>query len=84
MQTQMRLLPKKQSDQFPVRYSNKHFVNFSPDRQHFIGEQREKSVQCFRTFTVSTYIQYLFLASIQTFKSWASLNHENILVETHC
>ena len=40
---------------FPVCYSNKHFVNSSSKRQHFIWEQRQKSVQNFRTlnFTIN-------------------------------
>ena len=37
---------------FPVCYSDKHFVNCSPEYQHFIWEQKEKSVQSFRTFTI--------------------------------
>ena len=52
MQTQIRLL-KKQSDQiFPVPYSDNHIVNSSPENQHFIWEQKEKSVGNFR-FTVN-------------------------------
>ena len=38
---------------FPVCYSNKQFVDSSPHYQHFIWEQKEKSVQNFGTFTVS-------------------------------
>ena len=37
---------------FPVCHSAKHFINSSPDNQHFIWEQKEKSVQKFRTFTL--------------------------------
>ena len=44
MQTQIKLLPKKQSDQvFHVSYSKKHFVNSQPDNQ-FIWEKQEKTV----------------------------------------
>ena len=32
-------------------YSDKHFVNFSPDNWHFIGEQEEKSAGNFRKFS---------------------------------
>ena len=35
---------------FPIGCSEKHFVNSSHDKQHFIWEQKEKSVQNFRTF----------------------------------
>ena len=45
-QTEIRLLV------LPVCYSDKHFVSSSPDNHYFIGEQKEKSVQNFRTFTV--------------------------------
>ena len=38
---------------FTVCYLDKHFMNYSPDNQHFIWEQREKSVHNFRTFTIS-------------------------------
>ena len=37
---------------FPVWFSNKHFVNSSPDTQHFIWEPKAKSIDNFRTFTV--------------------------------
>ena len=35
---------------FPVCYSDKQFVNSSPENQNFIGAQKEKSVCNFRTF----------------------------------
>ena len=35
-----------------ICYSDKKFVNSSPKNQHFIWEQKEKSVRNFRTFTV--------------------------------
>ena len=38
---------------FPVCYSEKHFVNSSPENQHFNWERKEKSVKNFRTFTVT-------------------------------
>ena len=50
-QTQIRLLLKKQIRVFPVCYSDKHFVNSSTNNQHFIWEQKEKSVRNFKTFT---------------------------------
>ena len=37
---------------YPVCYSYKHFVNSSPEYQHSIWEQREKSVLYFWTFTI--------------------------------
>ena len=37
---------------FPVCYSGRHFVNSSPENQHFMCQQKENSVQNFRTFTV--------------------------------
>ena len=47
---------------FPVCYSDNHFVNSTPDNQHFIWDQKEKSDQNFRTFTVfPCYCQILFL-----------------------
>ena len=33
-------------------YSDKHFVSTSPENQHFNWEQKAKSVQNFRAFTV--------------------------------
>ena len=42
VQTQIRLMKV-----FPVCYSDIHFVNSSPENQHFIWEQKEKSVQNF-------------------------------------
>ena len=36
---------------FAIYYSNQHFVNSSPENQHFIS--KEKSVQNFRTCTIS-------------------------------
>ena len=49
----MRLFQNKQSDQgLPVFYSDKHFMNLSPDIQHFIYEKKEKIVQNFKTFTI--------------------------------
>ena len=52
MQTQIRVLLKKQSDQgLLCLYSDKHFVNTSPDDIHFIF-RIEKSVRNFRPFTV--------------------------------
>ena len=45
-QTQIRLLLKKQSDlHLPVYYSDKHFVIFSLDKQHFI---RKETVKCLK------------------------------------
>ena len=35
---------------FPVCYSDKYFVNSSPENQHFMLDQKEKSVWNFRTF----------------------------------
>ena len=37
---------------FPVCYSYKQFVNFSPENHHFIWEQKEKSVWNIRTFNI--------------------------------
>ena len=37
---------------FPVYYSEKHFVNSRTDDQHFFLEKTEKSAQNMRTFTV--------------------------------
>ena len=48
---------------FPVCYSDMHFVNFGPDNQHFIWEQKEKSVRNFRTFTVMKILFPLTLTS---------------------
>ena len=43
VQIHIRLLLKKQSEQgLPACYSDKHFVNSSPDNQHFIWEQEKK------------------------------------------
>ena len=44
VQTQIRLLLKKQSDQgFPVCQSDKYFVNSSPDNPHFfVNTESEK------------------------------------------
>ena len=50
VQTQIRLLLKKQSDQgLPCLYSDKHFVNSIPGNQIFFLEQKEKNVPNFRT-----------------------------------
>ena len=38
---------------FSVCYLDKHFVNSSPDNQHFIWEQKEKSVRNLKTYTIS-------------------------------
>ena len=43
---------KKQSDQC-ICYPGKHFDNHRPHNQHFICEQKNRSVQNFRTFTVN-------------------------------
>ena len=52
VQTQNRLLLKKQSEQvFPVYIYEKHFVNSKLDNQHFI-ENRKICVLSFRTFTI--------------------------------
>ena len=51
----MRLLLKKQSDQglhCQLCYSYKALVDSSHENHHFIGGQKEKGVQNFRTFTV--------------------------------
>ena len=37
---------------YPVCYSDKHFVNSNLDNQHFIFEQKEKSVCNFCAFTI--------------------------------
>ena len=37
---------------FSVCFSDKHFVNSSPENQHFVWEQKGKSVWNFRTFTI--------------------------------
>ena len=37
---------------FPVCYSDIHFVNSSPENQHFIWELKDKSVRIYRKFTV--------------------------------
>ena len=45
---------------------DKHFVNFRPDNQHFIREEKEKSVWNFRTYSLSinyTVLQYTSLAT---------------------
>ena len=39
---------------FPVCYSDKHFMNSSPDNQNFIWEKKEKSIQNFLTLTVTS------------------------------
>ena len=38
---------------FPVCYSDKYFVNLSPEIHHFTWEQKEKSVRNFRKFTIT-------------------------------
>ena len=54
--TQIRLLLKKKSNQirvFPVCYSDKHFVNFSPENQYFIKPifyLRTEKEKCFLKF----------------------------------
>ena len=42
-QTNMADPDQTASSVLPVCFSDKHFVNFSPDNQHFIAEQKEKS-----------------------------------------
>ena len=46
---------------FPVCYSDKYFVNSSPENQYFIWEQKQKCVRNFRTFTVFPNYQIISL-----------------------
>ena len=39
---------------FPVCYSDKHFVNSSPENKRFIWEKKDKGVRNFRTLTIHT------------------------------
>ena len=50
---------------FLVCYSDKHFVNYQPDNQHFIWEQKEKSVWNFWTFTVQWKLKFQTLVACQ-------------------
>ena len=65
LQSQFRLLLQKQSELalhyfrvFPICYSDKHFLNFSPDNLNFIWKQKEKSILKF----LSIYHEYCFSA----------------------
>ena len=50
------------SDIFPVNFSDKHFVNSSPDNQQLF-ENRKRSVQNFRTFTTTLILLIEFICS---------------------
>ena len=60
---------RKQSDQSID--SEKKFVTFSPENQHFVWEQKEKCLQIFRTFTVilRTFLAWNLLSFLQ--KIWS-------------
>ena len=45
---------------FLVCYSDKHLVKFSLYSQHFIWEQKEKSVWNFRTFTINALLPVIY------------------------
>ena len=49
---------RPQSDSFfPVCYSDKYFVNSSPDNKHFTLQKKEKSVQNLRPFTIVSVVE---------------------------
>ena len=58
---------------FSVCYSDKHFVNSSPENQLFIWKQKEKRVQYFRTFTVTLNFRFLFFNKITKVSEYAEI-----------
>ena len=66
VQTQIRLLLKKQSDQGLPHLLFWHFVNARPDYPLFLWEQKMKSVLNFRTFTLW---QILFETNLRNHKN---------------
>ena len=68
-QPQIRLLLKKHTDQgLPCLLFWHSFVNSSPKNQHFIWEQKELSVQNFKTFSIPN----KFTHDINSYQSWAN------------
>ena len=67
---------------FTVCHSEKHFVNSTPDKHHFyifffIWEQKEKSVQNFRTITVTLWYAIIILTRAFFQQFWEKAPGQN-------
>ena len=88
VQTQIRLLLKKHSDQgLPCLLFSQAFCEFQPWNLHFIWEKKKKKVGNLRTFTIHSVLVSLFFTSQSTIfqVSWHRFSWvESALSKDHC